>query len=362
MKSLKIILFVLMIIFSAHARGREPGNNNLFVDNWYRIVNLEKEWAFSIGDNAEWSKPGFDDNSWDKIKVPSAWENEGYHGYNGYAWYRTEFNFPKKLNGKIAYLYLGYVDDVDQTFLNGHLIGTTGSFPPKYKTAYNIYRKYVIPPGLINWNGPNVIAVRVYDAELEGGILRGEIGIYSSLDYLAADISLEGYWKFNLRDSLEWKDPNYKDKSWKQIIVPGYWEGQGYENYNGFAWYRKSIYIPKKIADKDMVLVMGKIDDFDQTFINGKLIGFTGELKDDTSKIFLGDSWQEFRGYYIPKDVLKPDQINVIAVRVYDGFQDGGIYQGPVGLVSQEKYRAYWKIQKEGNNIFEILYNKLFKN
>jgi Beta-galactosidase second all-beta domain len=362
MKNLAIIISFLIILFFGITRAAKPGGNNIFFDNWERVVNLEKDWAFSIGDNPNWAKPDFYDKNWDKIKVPSAWENEGYNGYNGYAWYRTEFNFPKELYGKIAYLYLGYVDDVDQTFLNGHMIGSTGSFPPKYETAYNIYRKYVIPPELLNKNSPNIIAVRVYDAELEGGILRGEIGIYTSADYLAANIHLEGYWKFKTRDSLAWKEPDYNDNNWKQIIVPGYWESQGYKDYDGFVWYRKSVYIPRNLTEKDMVLVMGKIDDFDQTYINGKLVGSTGEFKKDTTDIVLGDAWQEFRGYYIPKNILKPNQINVIAVRVYDGFQDGGIYEGPIGLVTQEKYMEYWKMRKEGKNFIDKLFDKLFNN
>lgn len=362
MKNLTFMLSGLIIFFAVINGKAKSGGSNVFMENWNRIVNLEKDWAFSIGDNPNWAKPDFYDKNWDRIKVPSAWENEGYNGYNGYAWYRTEFEFPKEFYGRVAYLYLGYVDDVDQTFLNGQLIGSTGSFPPKYKTAYNVYRKYVIPPELINKNGPNVIAVRVYDAELEGGILRGEIGIYTSADYLAANIPLEGYWKFKTRDSLEWKEPNYNDKNWKQIIVPAYWEGQGYKDYDGFAWYRKSVYIPKSLANKDMVLVMGKIDDFDQTFINGHLVGSTGEFKKDTTKIFLGDVWQEFRGYYIPKNVLRPGQINVIAVRVYDGFRDGGIYEGPIGLVTQDKYRDYWERRKDDQNIIDKLLDKLFKN
>ena len=33
----------------------------------------------------------FDDSEWEKINVPSSWENQGFHGYDGYAWYRTSF-------------------------------------------------------------------------------------------------------------------------------------------------------------------------------------------------------------------------------------------------------------------------------
>ncbi len=362
MKRIIYILFSIMFLLIGcnydNSKSDVNANVNNFVEDWKIEENLDTNWKFSIGDNPEWAQPGFDDRNWDEIKVPSSWENEGFHGYNGYAWYRIKVNIPKELYGKINYLYLGYVDDVDQTFFNGHLIGSTGQFPPDYQSAYNIFRKYIIPPDLINENGPNEIAVRVYDAELEGGILRGEIGIYSSTDYLNADIPLEGYWKFKLRDSLDWKNSDYNDKNWEKIMVPGYWEVQGYPNYDGFAWYRKTVFVPEKYRDKDMVLVMGKIDDFDQTYVNGQLIGSTGDFANDTSVVVLGDIWQEFRGYYIPKNLLKFGQKNVIAVRVYDGFRDGGIYQGPVGLVTQNKYREYWNMRKNGKGILDKLLDK----
>jgi len=49
------------------------------------------------------------------------------------------------------------------------------------------------------------------------------------------------------------------------------------------------------------------------------------------------------RAYFIPDHVLRPDSENIISVRVYDGFVDGGIYDGPIGLITQEKYRQFWR-------------------
>ena len=100
-----------------------------------------------------------------------------------------------------------------------------------------------------------------------------------------------------------------------------------------------------------MVLLMGKIDDIDQVFINGILVGSTGNFPakkwDD---VYAGDAWIAFRGYYIPDGVLKKNQTNVIAVRVLDTGGTGGIYEGPVGIISQAKYIEYWrKIKKSGD-------------
>jgi len=126
---------------------------NVFGQDWERIENLKGYWKFSIGDDLNWSKTSYDDDNWEEIKVPSSWENEGFHGYNGYAWYRKHFDFYGETPSGVVYLFLGAVDDVDQAYVNGNLVGSTGSFPPDYKTAYYAYRKYPVPIQYLNKGG-----------------------------------------------------------------------------------------------------------------------------------------------------------------------------------------------------------------
>ncbi|MBA7583814.1 hypothetical protein ES708_25764 [subsurface metagenome] len=74
------------------------------------------------------------------------------------------------------------------------------------------------------------------------------------------------------------------------------------------------------------------------------MVGGTGSLTSQTDKrVNTGEEYKAFRGYYIPTDVLKKNQKNLIAVRVYDGQGAGGIYEGPVGIVSQKKYIQFWR-------------------
>ena len=315
--------------------------------------SLEGKWKFSIGDDKQWALPSYNDKSWEEIKVPSPWENEGFHGYNGFAWYRKKFKVPKEVKSTGFYLNLGYIDDVDETYINGHLVGVSGGFPPEFVTAYDAQRKYFVPKSLLK-DGDNLIAVRVYDSQLEGGITRGQIGIspvkpdqllISDLDM---DINLSGFWKFSIGDNLDWKEKSFDDSKWGKIFVPAYWETQGYKDYDGFAWYRTSFTLPEEFKDRKMVLVLGMIDDIDQTYINGILVGSIGDWHFNTvpSSFNQHDEWQSFRGYYLPDSVLISGKENTIAVRVYDGFKDGGIYKGPIGLITQEKYRTVWKKNK----------------
>ena len=320
---------------------------------WRQVVDLSGEWKFSVGDEKKWAAADFDDNSWERIEVPSSWENQGFHGYDGYAWYRNSFSIPERYKNDIVYLFLGYVDDVDQVYINGKQVGYSGSFPPDYESAYNVNRRYPVPASVLNFGRSNTIAVRIYDDELEGGILRGDIGFYIPEYSMDNGINLVGTWKFKTGDNPEWKEANFDDSSWANLIVPGYWENQGYADYDGFAWYRKTVFIPEKYRNEKLILVMGKIDDIDEAYINGKLVGSTGnlEIKD------LGDNYQKLRGYYLSGNNFRYGKNNVIAVRVYDGFKEGGIYEGPVMIVSQREYREYWNNIRRGSDFIDKIFN-----
>ena len=49
--------------------------------------------------------------------------------------------------------------------------------------------------------------------------------------------------------------------------------------------------------------------------------------------------WERF--YIIPPHLIRWDQENVIAVRVYDIYRTGGIWDGPVGITTREAYLEY---------------------
>lgn len=307
------------------------------------LLDLSGRWKFSLGDNMSWKDEKFDDADWEKINVPSSWENQGFHGYDGFAWYRSSFKLTPDMANKQLYLVLGFIDDADQTFINGNLIGITGGLPPNYRTAYNAFRRYYIPKEYLNTDGENKIAVRVYDDELDGGIMSGEIGIYSSENSFELDVNLSGVWDFRPGDdSLFLKSDEKSFHSFK-LMVPAHWDIQGFQDYDGFGWYKKSFYLPDSFDDNNMILMLGKIDDIDQTFVNGILVGSTGlwNFTNIPNEFNKNDEYQINRVYSVPKKLLKFGKENTIVVRVYDGFRDGGIYDGKIGLITQRNYQRY---------------------
>ncbi|MBC7511947.1 MAG: glycoside hydrolase family 127 protein, partial [Ferruginibacter sp.] len=133
-------------------------------------ATLPNVWKFTTGDNAEFAKPGFNDEAWKTIKIDTFWERQGYDKYDGIAWYRVHVLLPFSLKEKNQLLQavqisLGCIDDADETYFNGHKIGGI--------TGWDIERSYVIPFGIIEWDKENVIAIRVDDTGGNGGMYGG---------------------------------------------------------------------------------------------------------------------------------------------------------------------------------------------
>jgi len=262
------------------------------------------------------------------------------------------------------YLYLGLIDDADEAYLNGHLIGFSGGMPPNYATASSLQRKYLIPDQFIDFNGENVLAVRVYDAWGYGGITKGKIGLYQEFPEIPVNINLSGYWKFKIGDNKRWKDSEFNDTKWGEIVAPGIWQMQGYRDYNGFSWYRKTFTLPEHYRQKRLILLLGLIDDIDETYLNGSLIGRTGTIHDNPNRIMINhQDHTTQRAYYLPAQYLKQNEENVIAIRVFDGQTYGGIKEGPVGIITREKYMRITQREnqrtnkQEKNSILDFFFN-----
>jgi len=198
-------------------------------------VQLDTGWVMQTGDDQKWADPDIDDSKWQAINVGVPWEKAGYPDYDGYAWYRIEFTVPEQWQQQnehgVLSLSLDSIDDADVTFFNGEQVGATGSMPPHYKTAYYTRRLYRVPTSLVRWGKPNVIAVRVYDDDGDGGLYKGSIilkiprfedlieiqfklknsnGIYISPETLAVTINIKNH--SNTDYELDAKFELMKDK------------------------------------------------------------------------------------------------------------------------------------------------------
>lgn len=339
-----IVYLIILLAFSS---------SELKASDWKMLVDLKGRWQFTVGDDPEWARPETDTHDWDVIDAPKAWEYY-YEGYNGYAWYRKTFGMTELPKTKMVHLFLGFIDDVDEVFINGQKVGQTGGFFPNYETAYDKERHYLVPVSLLS-NSENTIAIRVYDEGRDGGILRADkFGFFYDRDQDRMVVDLSGMWKFSTDNFGQMNSPQTSDEQWNEIYVPMNWESQGYADYNGKAWYRKRFALPESLKGEELYLVLGKIDDYDEVYLNGHKIGSVEEL-DGYSRFQRSNAWSLYRIYKIPSNYLRSK--NLLSVQVEDVFEFGGIYEGPVGIMKAQdiqglRERMRWQEQNNGWNSF----------
>ncbi|WP_221032128.1 sialate O-acetylesterase [Actomonas aquatica] len=142
---------------------------------------------------ADWTAPTLDASDWDTMTLPVAWENAGHDGYDGLGWFTRRFELPAAWQGQDLTLRLGRIDDIDTTWFNGQLLGTT--------TGWQTERVYTVPASALH-AGTNVITVRVLDTGGGGGIWDAD----SPLDLAPADatpLNLAGDWHYRLAANLK---------------------------------------------------------------------------------------------------------------------------------------------------------------
>ncbi len=113
------------------------------------------------------------------------------------------------------------------------------------------------------------------------------------------------------------------DSSWAQLDVPKRWSEYGgdWAADDGEAVFRREVQVPDDWAGKDLILSLGAIDDFDDTYFNGTLVGRTDQATPDF--------YAAPRRYTVRGALVRSGR-NVIAVRIFDHFGDGG-FTGAAG-------------------------------
>ncbi|MBB3057770.1 putative Ig domain-containing protein [Mucilaginibacter gotjawali] len=172
-------------------------------------ISIEHGWQFAKGDSSQWSSPAYNDLNWKHIDVSKPWEEQGYPQYDGFGWYRLHFVLPSSIKEK-AFLKdsirinLGVVDDNDEVYLNGKLIGKYGGLAGDIKTSQYGPRSYTIATSnpAILWDKENVLAVRIFDTGGDGGLYGNNhsINMLSLMDNVS--INTNGDFYFGDNNSL----------------------------------------------------------------------------------------------------------------------------------------------------------------
>lgn len=177
-----------------------PVNNEDFLTAMRKInEELINKFQKPTADNneAHWKNIDYDDSLWNTQTAPGAWEQQGLAGFDGEVWYRKTVVLEKEpATTDLVKIFLGTIDDNDETYINGTLAGKTN--------AWDKERIYELPNGLLH-KGKNVIAVKVYDNGGDGGFYgKNPMKLIVGND----SIDLSGTWKARVWKGLEDSSPS----------------------------------------------------------------------------------------------------------------------------------------------------------
>ena len=223
-----------------------------------------------------------------------------------------------------------------------------------YFFGRRIQQELGVPVGLINssWGGTQIESWISYAALAQDGhykTLMQKIP-QRSMEQLAAarkqkeDEYIRQLQKYmpDAADSAMWRSADYNHGKWPEMNLPGLWEKQPHlSRLDGVVWFRKTVFIRDEDAGLPAVLQLGKIDDSDQTFLNGSLLA-------------AGSGWNVDRHYTIGAGQLKAGK-NVIAVRVEDSGAGGGIWGDSTELSITVNGRHYSLAGNWAYGIQEVL-------
>ncbi len=157
-------------------------------DSWWSRLDL-----LPGAPGADWMKESFDDRDWGTMELPQSFgekSNPELTSFDGIICLRRSVELGPAMVAGPAFLELGPIDDRDEAFVNGVLVGGTREDGQWART-----RRYAIPAGTLRV-GTNVIAIRVLDTAGTGGVN----GAATDLAIVSADgttrAPLAGAWRW----------------------------------------------------------------------------------------------------------------------------------------------------------------------
>ncbi|MNX66133.1 Beta-galactosidase [compost metagenome] len=116
----KALLYFVLILF----------NSTLFSQEFKREkYNFNADWKLKTGDSKNAESPSFNDNSWKKVTLPHAYNQEEAfekdidHLTTGIVWYRKKFKLPKGIKDRKVFLEFEGIRQAGVIYLNGQKIG-----------------------------------------------------------------------------------------------------------------------------------------------------------------------------------------------------------------------------------------------
>ncbi|MEQ1631887.1 MAG: sialate O-acetylesterase [Planctomycetota bacterium] len=119
----------------------------------------------------------------------------------------------------------------------------------------------------------------------------------------------ERYW-----DEIGIAAPTGAEGTWASATLPHIWSKHGAGDFDGIGWYRRDLEIEESWIGRDLVLMLGAIDDMDAVWVGSQKVAGT----------FEPGHWNEPRQYRIAKDMVTSTKLE-LRIAVLDTGGEGGI-------------------------------------
>lgn len=175
-----------------------------------------------------WAAAGYDFQDWPTLLLPSYFDRTVLSRHQGSAWFKRTIDLPADWEGEDLMLNIGLIDDNDQVWINGTMVGET--------EGKDRYRRYKVPASTMQ-SGKNTLTLRVIDKEGNGGLISAIDQLYLTPMLDQSDrLSLAGQWHYKIgkgRGQMPTALHHYPSTLYNAMIAPLVPAG-----LKGMIWYQ----------------------------------------------------------------------------------------------------------------------------
>ncbi|WP_461102090.1 beta-galactosidase GalB [Spirosoma koreense] len=184
----KLFALVLLLITSPLLAQKNPRT----------VLDFNKSWRFSLGDEAHAKDAAFNDAGWRTLNLPHDWSIEGQFSEHhlsttqegalptGIGWYRKTFTVPVSAKGKPVFIEFDGVYRNSEVWINGHSLGVR-------PYGYSSFR-YDLTKYLNGSPAKNVLAVRVDNLAQPNSRWYSGSGIYRNVRLVITSPIAVAHW------------------------------------------------------------------------------------------------------------------------------------------------------------------------
>lgn len=132
---------------------------------------------------------------------------------------------------------------------------------------------------------------------------------------------IDGTWLFKEGDKDAYAEPSLDTAKWQAVKLPAVMADFKPATTR---WFRRDVELTAEQAKNGVIFELGRIDDCDEFYVNGKKIGDTGVMPKNQPQGHCIPAWQQNRNYKTPASALNPGK-NLLAICVYNDKGPGGI-------------------------------------